>query len=109
MKTIDRDYDNDETDRDTLSPGDLLDETGSVDVAAVKSLDAEVISRSTCDEWRREFADRDGVVARRFAEETDFVASTIREHVKGKCRHDNDEPPVEHDGYKWVSSGGDDA
>jgi len=83
----------------TYQPSDLLDDDGSVDVSAVRSItkgdsrNPEAVTPEECARYRTIV--RDGTRPRDV--ETDRGRSTVSRHATGRCNHDHDEPTAAYD------------
>jgi len=80
----------------SIEPGELLDDGGGIDPAAVSARKQNGVSPAVCEALRLDVAGTD----RSLQMITDellphYHRETIRRHLCGECSHDVDTPPVE--------------
>lgn len=91
-----------------LSPGDLLNDDGTIDIGKVKGVtnsgggEQVWVSPSLCAKVRERLLDAQS--AREAASEFRFGSSCLRNHAKGDCHHD--EGRVPHPPCEWVAGEG---
>jgi len=76
-----------------LSPNDLVDNDGAVDLRKLNSGSPTMVDDETCATWRDQY--RAGALTTSLADEHDVTAECVRLHVRGDCTHDHDTTPVE--------------
>jgi len=91
---------------DHRDPSDLLDEDGSVNISAVKSVTngtAKPVSPETCATARELLVD--GLTTAEAAAELTIGSTSVSRHAGGDCYHTTDEvdhPPVTYERGEWV-------
>jgi len=97
-----------ESESETLSAADLLDDNGSVDTSAVLSISLSEISigesptGAEVTEWRQRLIR--GETYHKIAQDADWAAETVRAHAKGEqdCDGEPDCRPVDWAGGDWT-------
>jgi len=86
----------DNYDEDLIDAGELLDDDGNVDPAAVSSRKQDGITAAVCEALRLDMVGTEKT-AQSIADDvlTQYCRETIRRHLYGECSHDVETPPVE--------------
>jgi len=98
----------DNYDADLIDAGELLDDDGNIDPAAVTGRKQDGITAGVCEALRLDMAGSEKT-AQSIADDvlTQYCRETIRRHMCGECSHDVATPPVRRV-YRWepVANGG---
>jgi len=86
----------DNYDADLIDAGELLDDDGNIDPAAVTGRKQDGITAAVCEALRLDMAGSEKT-AQSIADDvlTQYCRETIRRHLYGECSHDVETPPVE--------------
>ena len=91
----------DNYDADLIDAGELLDDDGNIDPAAVTGRKQDGITAAVCEALRLDMAGSEKT-AQSIADDvlTQYCRETIRRHMCGECSHDVETPPVRRV-YRW--------
>jgi len=85
----------DNYDADLIDAGELLDDDGNIDPAAVAERKQDGITAAVCEALRLDMVGTEQT-AQSIADDvlTQYCRETIRRHMCGECSHDVETPPV---------------